>query len=180
MTLRTRTRPDEFDPLDWVLEHWQAQNRPAAEHFVAASSLFRTYQAVTARFDEVLSEFELTRTGYLLLVTLFLSGDRARPLSYLSRNLLVHPTTITLVVDQMEQRGLVERVPHETDRRSTLVHLTEAGHEVADRATEALAAAKFGLAVDLDTAIELVEVLRRVRREINDIPAVAPNGQRAE
>ena len=91
MTLRTRTRPDEFDPLDWVLEHWQQQNRPAAEHFVAASSLFRTYQAVTARFDEVLSEYELTRTGYLLLATLFLSGDRARPLSYLSRHLLVHP-----------------------------------------------------------------------------------------
>ena len=180
MSLRTRTHPDEFDPLDWVLEHWQAQNRPAAEHFVAASSLFRTHQAVTARWDEVLSESELTRTGYLLLATLFLSGDRARPLSYLSRNLLVHPTTITLVVDQMEQRGLVERVPHETDRRSILVHLTEAGREVSDQATEALAAAKFGLAVELDTAIELVEVLRRVRREINDIPALASDGQRAE
>jgi DNA-binding MarR family transcriptional regulator len=180
VTLRTRTRPDEFDPLDWVLEHWQAQNRPAAEHFVAASSLFRTYQAVTARFDEVLSEFELTRTGYLLLATLFLSGDRARPLSYLSRHLLVHPTTITLVVDQMEQRGLVERIRHETDRRSILVHLTAAGREVSDQATEALAAARFGLAVDLDTAIELVEVLRRIRRELNDIPTVAPDGQRAE
>src|SRR5713226_188301 len=173
MTLRTRTRPDEFDPLNLVLEHWRAQNRPAAEHFVAASALFRTYQAVTARFEEVLSEFELTRTGYLLLATLALSGERDRPLSYLSRNLLVHPTTITLVVDQMEQRGLVERVRHETDRRSTLVHLTPAGREVADQATEALAAAKFGIPVDLDTAIELVEVLRRVRREINDIPAVA-------
>ena len=180
MTLRTRTHPDEFDPLDWVLEHWQAQNRPAAEHFVAASSLFRTYQAVTARFDEVLTEFELTRTGYLLLATLFLSEDKVRPLSYLSRHLLVHPTTITLVVDQMEQRRLVERVPHDTDRRSTLVRLTEAGREVADRATEALAAAKFGLAVDLDTVIELVEVLRNVRREINDIPALAADEQKAE
>ncbi len=128
----------------------------------------------------MLSEFELTRTGYLLLATLFLSGDRARPLSYLSRNLLVPPTTITLVVDQMEQRGLVERVPHETDRWSTLVHLTEAGRKVADQATEALAAAKFGLPVDLGTAIELVEVLRRVRRQINDIPALAPAEQRAE
>jgi DNA-binding MarR family transcriptional regulator len=180
VTLRTRTRPDEFDPLDWVLEHWRAQNRPAAEYFVAASALFRTYQAVTARFDEALSEFDLTRTGYLLLATLFLSGNRARPLSYLSRHLLMHPTTITLVVDQMEQRGLVERIRHETDRRSILVHLTDAGREVADQATEALAAAKFGLPIDLDTAIELVEVLRRVRRQINDIPVIAPDGHRAE
>ena len=34
-SLRTRTRPGEFDPLDWVLEHWQAQDRPDAEHFLA-------------------------------------------------------------------------------------------------------------------------------------------------
>jgi DNA-binding MarR family transcriptional regulator len=175
VSLRTRTRPGEFDPLDWVLEHWQAQDRPDAEHFLAVSALFRTYQAVTARSDEVLKRFDLTRTGYLLLTTLFLSRDNARPLGYLSRHLMVHPTTITLAVDQLEHRRLVARSAHPTDRRTTVVRLTKAGHEVADQATEALAAASFGLAIPADMAIELVELLRRVRREIGDIPPSSPD-----
>jgi len=173
--LRTRTRPGEFDPLDWVLEHWQAGDRPDAEHFLAASALFRTYQAVSGRWDEVLKRFELTRTGYLLLTTLFLSRDNARPLGYLSRHLMVHPTTITLAVDQLEQRRLVARSAHPTDRRTTVVQLTQPGHEVADRATEALAAASFGLTVPREMAIELVDLLRGVRREIGDIPPSSPD-----
>ncbi len=173
--LRTRTRPGEFDPLDWVLEHWQAQDRPDAEHFLAVSALFRTYQAVTARTDEILKRFELTRTGYLLLVTLVLTRDQTRALGYLSRQLMVHPTTITLAVDQLEQRRFVAREAHPTDRRTTVVRLTKAGQEVADQATEALAAAQFGIPVPPDMAIELVELLRRVRREIGDIPPAAPD-----
>jgi DNA-binding MarR family transcriptional regulator len=175
LTLRTRTRPGEFDPLDWVLEHWQAQGRPDAEHFLAVSALFRTYQAVTARTDEVLKQFELTRTGYLLLTTLFLTRDNSRALGYLSRQLMVHPTTITLAVDQLEQRRLVAREAHPTDRRTTVVRLTKAGHEIADRATEALAAANFGIPIPEDMAVELVELLRRVRREIGDIPPSSPD-----
>ena len=93
MSLRTRTRPGEFDPLDWVLEHWQAQDRPDAEHFLAVSALFRTYQAVTARTDEILKRFELTRTGYLLLVTLFLTRDRSRAVSIRGSRARYRPTS---------------------------------------------------------------------------------------
>jgi DNA-binding MarR family transcriptional regulator len=175
LRLRTRTRPGEFDPLDWVLEHWQAQNRPDAEHFLAVSALFRTYQAVTARQDEVLKQYELTRTGYLLMVTLFLSKDGSRPLGQLSRQLMVHPTTITLVVDQLEERRLLSRGAHPTDRRTTVVRLTKAGRELADKATDALAKVNFGIAVPQDMAVELVELLRLVRREIGDIPPAAPD-----
>jgi DNA-binding MarR family transcriptional regulator len=175
LTLRTRTRPGEFDPLDWVLEHWQAQDRPDAEHFIALSALFRTYQAVTARTDEILKRFELTRTGYLLLTTLFLTRDNSRALGYLSRQLMVHPTTITLAVDQLEQRRLVAREAHPSDRRTTVVRLTKAGHEVADQATEALAAANFGLPIPKEMAVELVELLRQVRRVIGDIPPASPD-----
>ena len=38
--------------------------------------------------------------------------------------------TLTMTVDRLEKRGLVVRMPHETDRRSILVTLTEAGREV--------------------------------------------------
>ena len=173
MRLRTRTRPGEFDPLDWVLEHWQAQDRPDAEHFLAVSALFRTHQAVTARQDELLKQFDLTRTGYLLMVTLFLSKDQSRPLGQLSKQLMVHPTTITLVVDQLEERRILARAAHPTDRRTTVVKLTKAGRELADKVTAAMAKVNFGIAIPQDMAVELVELLRNVRREIGDIPPVA-------
>ena len=173
MRLRTRTRPGEFDPLDWVLEHWQAQDRPDAEHFLAVSALFRTHQAVTARQDELLKQFDLTRTGYLLMVTLFLSKDQSRPLGQLSKQLMVHPTTITLVVDQLEERRMLARAAHPTDRRTTVVKLTKAGRDLADKVTAAMAKVNFGIPIPQDMAVELVELLRNVRREIGDIPPVA-------
>ena len=173
MRLRTRTRPGEFDPLDWVLEHWQAQDRPDAEHFLAVSALFRTHQAVTARQDELLKQFDLTRTGYLLMVTLFLSKDQSRPLGQLSKQLMVHPTTITLVVDQLEERRILARNAHPTDRRTTVVKLTKAGRDLADKVTAAMAKVNFGVPIPQDMAVELVELLRNVRREIGDIPPVA-------
>jgi len=173
VTLRTRTHPDEFDPLDWVLEHWQAQDRPDAEHFLAVSALFRTHQAVTARQDELLKQFDLTRTGYLLMVTLFLSKDQSRPLGQLSKQLMVHPTTITLVVDQLEERRMLARAAHPTDRRTTVVKLTKAGRDLADKVTAAMAKVNFGIPITQDMAVELVELLRNVRREIGDIPPVA-------
>lgn len=38
--------------------------------------------------------------------------------------------TLTVGVDRLERQGLVARIPHETDRRSILVALTEAGREL--------------------------------------------------
>ncbi len=35
--------------------------------------------------------------------------------------------TLTVTVDRLEKQGFVARIPHETDRRSILVGLTEAG-----------------------------------------------------
>lgn len=35
--------------------------------------------------------------------------------------------TLTVTVDRLEKQGLVARIPHETDRRSILVGLTDAG-----------------------------------------------------
>lgn len=38
--------------------------------------------------------------------------------------------TLTVGVDRLEKQGLVARIPNETDRRSILVTLTEAGREL--------------------------------------------------
>jgi len=47
----------------------------------------------------------------------------------LAEKLGVTTGTLTVTVDRLENKGLIERKPHETDRRSFRVALTEAGQE---------------------------------------------------
>src|SRR2546426_6087265 len=104
-------RSAEPDPVEWVRTRWQAQDLPESDRFAALASMMRAHQVVTAALDQALRPFELSRTMYLVLVTLALSAPGTRPLSYLSRYLMVHPTTITQLVDDLEKRGLVRRGP---------------------------------------------------------------------
>jgi DNA-binding MarR family transcriptional regulator len=60
----------------------------------------------------------------------------AQPLTLraLAERLTADPPYVTLMVDDLEKRGLVQRLPHPEDRRAKLVQLTAAGHEAAARA----------------------------------------------
>jgi len=52
----------------------------------------------------------------------------------LAERLGADPPYVTLIVDDLEGRGLVKRTPHPDDRRSKLVQLTAAGRTAAARA----------------------------------------------
>jgi DNA-binding MarR family transcriptional regulator len=98
-----------------------------------------------------------------------MSDGFARPLGQLSKRLLVHPTTVTMVIDQLENAGLVGRKPHPTDRRTVLAVLTPAGNQAASAASTALSAVGFGLpGIDDATADRITEDLRLVRRALGD------------
>ncbi|SDO12049.1 MarR family winged helix-turn-helix transcriptional regulator [Actinacidiphila guanduensis] len=59
-------------------------------------------------------------------------------MSELAAELACDRPYLTLVVDDLESRGLVERHQHPADRRCKIVSATPAGHEVAARANEIL------------------------------------------
>jgi DNA-binding MarR family transcriptional regulator len=52
----------------------------------------------------------------------------------LADRLAADPPYVTLMVDDLEKRGLVQRLPHPDDRRAKLVQLTAAGRAAAERA----------------------------------------------
>ncbi|MEY2517360.1 MAG: hypothetical protein QOJ89_4718 [bacterium] len=83
----------------------------------------------------------------------------------LAERLAADPPYVTLIVDDLEQRGLVRRTPHPQDRRSKLVALTAAGRAAAARADAILdeppAALRDLPAADLAA---LLRVLERVAR----------------
>ncbi len=159
------------DRVEWSRDRWIARDLPSPDQFTAMAAILRTHQAMTASIDATLRPYDLTRTGYLLMTTLLLSREGTRPLGQLSKQLMVHPTTVTLALDQLEKRGLLHRRPHPTDRRTVLAMLTRSGRELLDEVSRALAGTGFGLAgVDHDLASRVIDVLREVRGKIGDIP----------
>jgi len=69
----------------------------------------------------------------------------------------------TLVVDELERQGLVERRPHPTDRRIKLVATTARGTAAARRANEILGRLPAGLATlagpELEELARILEVV---------------------
>jgi DNA-binding MarR family transcriptional regulator len=63
----------------------------------------------------------------------------------LSAKLGIDPPYATVVVQDLAERGLVERVPHPTDRRAKLVTVTPAGRQAAARAEAILRKPPAGL-----------------------------------
>jgi DNA-binding MarR family transcriptional regulator len=57
-----------------------------------------------------------------------------RTMGELATILGTDPPYMTIVVDDLERQGLVERQPHPTDRRAKLVVTTALGHEAARQA----------------------------------------------
>jgi DNA-binding MarR family transcriptional regulator len=83
----------------------------------------------------------------------------------LAERLAADPPYVTLMVDDLEQRGLVHRMPHPQDRRAKLVELTAAGRAAAARAEAILdeppAALRALPAKDLAALVRSLERLDR-------------------
>jgi DNA-binding MarR family transcriptional regulator len=72
---------------------------------------------------------------------------------------------VTIVVDELERQGLVERRPHPTDRRVKLVATTARGTAAARRANEILGRLPEGLATLSEPELtELARILDAVAR----------------
>jgi DNA-binding MarR family transcriptional regulator len=77
------------------------------------------------RFFGVLGEFGLTPGDLRALSVLEL--ERARPMGSLAQAWECDASNVTWMVDRLEERGLVERRVHPTDRRAKTVALTTLG-----------------------------------------------------
>ncbi len=156
------------DPVAQARQHWIDHGwAQAADGMAAVTSLMRAQQIVLARVDQVLKRFGVSFARYEVLMLLVFSRRGSLPMRVIGQRLQVHPTSVTNAVDRLEAAGLVERRPHPTDRRATLIHLTDEGRDVALRATSALNAEVFG-DVGVSDPSGLVVGLRELRSRAGD------------
>lgn len=164
------TPPLRTDPIAEARGHWERRwGDEPARPMAAVTSIMRAQQVLMARLNEALRPFGLTFPRYEALMLLSFSRAGELPLGKIGERLQVHRTSVTNIIDKLEADGLARRKPHELDRRTTLAEITEAGRDLAGRATAALNAEDFMLgslsAADQET---LTSVLRSLRVDAGD------------
>ncbi|WP_067912858.1 MarR family winged helix-turn-helix transcriptional regulator [Actinomadura rubrobrunea] len=162
------------DPLvSGVQERWAERGLPGTPWpFMAMCSVARLHHLLTKALEAELERLDLGRTGYFLLTMLALTAEGRARLGTLSRLMMIHPTTVKLAVDQLEAAGLVSRRPHPTDRRATLVFITETGRERAAAANRALESPDGALGAFAGRHREIFEALQPARLAAGDAEMV--------
>ena len=131
----------------------------------AITSIIRVEQIVLGRAEALLRPLGLTFARYELLVLLDFSSRGEMPLGKLGARLQVHPASVTNAVNRLESDGLVERVPHPDDGRTTLARITPEGRRIAAEATKVLNEQVFS---DLGWTNSELRTLFRVLRKFRE------------
>lgn len=159
-----------IDPITEATRLWEEHGwGDAAPGMAAVTSLMRAQQLVLARVESVLRPLGVSFARYEVLMLLLFSRRGTLPMSTISARLQVHQTSVTNAVDRLEQAALVRRLPHPSDRRTTLIEITAQGRALAQEATGLLNGEVFtspGLSRRDTTS--LVGILQRLRRAAGD------------
>ena len=159
------TRKLAFDPIERAGELWREHVGDDVSMRLA-TSIMRVQQIVLAALDAAVRPYDITFSRYEVLRLISFSKDGRLPMSKIGERLMVHPTSVTSLVDRLEAQELVERTNDPGDRRRIYVSLTPAGRRVLKSATRALTDIDFAVgSLDESHQVEAYELLRRLRSD---------------
>lgn len=157
------------DPIDAAADHWHERGWQGGDRMRAALAIHRVAALARQSVTDVLKEFDLTFSRHELLAVLYFSSHGQMSLGRISRQLFLHPTSVTATVDALVKLGFVERIPNPDDRRGVRARITPAGRERIEASTPAIVAAQCGLDAMTDEEAGLVvKALAGVRAEAGD------------
>jgi DNA-binding MarR family transcriptional regulator len=136
------------------------------------AAILRSYELLSDQVATVMRTYQLTFARYEVLAWLATDPDSSQTLSWISKTLRIPPATVTNIVDRLEADGLVRRVPHPSDARTTLAVITARGRKVATEATQELNATVYeGIGLSEEKRAHLVELLGELRANGNEFDA---------
>ena len=124
--------------------------------------LWKAARAVQGYAEKSISELELCASDFAVLEAVLHKGPL--PINEIGKKVLLTSGSITVAVDRLEKKGLVERRAHGTDRRARIVHLTKEGRKLITRAYADHAADMEQLASTSLTATERVTLIRLLKK----------------
>ena len=124
--------------------------------------LWKAAQAVEAYAKNSIGDLELCGSDFAVLEAVMHKG--ALPINEIGRKVLLTSGSITVAVDRLEDKGLVERRTADGDRRAKIVHLTKKGRKLITRAFQEHANEMERLAADLSAAerATLIKLLKKI------------------
>lgn len=93
--------------------------------------MWKALHAIEAYAQHSVAELEMCGSDFAVLEALLHKGPQ--PINEIGRKVLLTSGSITVAVDRLESKGLVERRASGTDRRAKIVHLTKAGNDLITR-----------------------------------------------
>jgi MarR family 2-MHQ and catechol resistance regulon transcriptional repressor len=124
--------------------------------------LWKAARAVQAYAEKSVSELELCASDFAVLEALLHKGPL--PINEIGKKVLLTSGSITVAVDRLEKKSLVERRAHGTDRRARIVHLTKEGRKLITRAYADHAADMEQLASASLTTTERATLIRLLKK----------------
>jgi len=94
--------------------------------------LWKASRALHAYAEKSVSKLEMCGSDFAVLEALLHKGPL--PVNEIGKKVLLTSGSITVAVDRLETKRLVERRAHGTDRRARIVHLTKEGRMLIVRA----------------------------------------------
>ena len=94
--------------------------------------LWKAARALQAYAARSISGLEMCGSDFAVLEALLHKGPL--PVNEIGKKVLLTSGSITVAVDRLETKGLVERRASDTDRRARIVHLTKEGRKLITRA----------------------------------------------
>jgi len=96
----------------------------------AAMNLVRTADMLVKLIWDLVQPFGLSPSSALAL-SVIVNSEVPLPPNEIAERLIISRATITGLLDSLERRGYVRRMPHSSDRRMLLIEPTESGCKVA-------------------------------------------------
>lgn len=94
--------------------------------------LWKAARAVESYAEKSVIDLEIGNSDFAVLEALLHKGPL--PVNEIGKKVLLTSGSITVAVDRLERKKLVERRAHGTDRRARIVHLTKEGRKLITRA----------------------------------------------
>ena len=134
-------------------------------------NLVRTADLLVKRIADLVQPFDLTPSSGLLLGILADAGVPLPP-NQIAERLIISRASVTSLIDSLERRGYVRRLPHATDRRMLLIELTDTGRQVAHEFRLLVHRhQKSWLAVLTEQEqVQLIEALHRLQAVLTESP----------
>jgi DNA-binding MarR family transcriptional regulator len=132
--------------------------------------LAQASQLISSEFHRVARQHGFSVSEWRVMASL--AGGKAISIGQLAQVTVTKQPTVTRLLDRMEARGQIERLPHDSDRRITLVRITPQGARAVEHLMEL--AREHELRVLEPFGLARAEELKNTLRHIIELHARAP------